>query len=432
MTSALAGPLAIAPPRMRAASRGPAQQRPAPRNEALRPRAAIRWALTALVVGVVLMDRFGVMFGGFSLGLALPLTWVLLAVLLLSGRLEVDIASLLLYCGIASVAVASYLFNANVDGGNATSVASLFLLLTIYLPFAFGLAPRPDNHAHWLWTLRMIGNVLLIAALAGIVQFYAQFVLRAPWLFDSSLLIPLPVRAQGVFNSAIPVGSLLKANGFFSREPSGFSFLMAFGLLVELALFKRIKRMLCFGLALLLSYSGTGLLALAIGLAWSLRPAMLLRLGIGATVLLVGNALAGDPFNLAFTFSRVGEFGAQGSSAYMRYVAPLRLVDANIDVTPWSAWLGHGPGMILKTAWAFETHDPTWAKLLFEYGIAGFVLFLGFMAYKLAAICAPVQFSALLFASWLAMGGNLLSPENVSLIYVVLALWRKPAADEPA
>jgi len=364
--------LAFAPwrsPRSQDATRA---QQPAEAEAAARPPRAIRWALTALVVGLVMTDRFGIAIGTASLGASLPLTYVLLTVLLLAGWLVVDTLSLVLYGGIVSVVVSSLLINVNIDGGNRASIASMFLLLAIYLPFVFSLPQRPDNPAHWRWLMGVFSNVLLIAAVAGILQFYAQFVYRAPWLFDLSVLIPEPIRGQGVYNSSISTGSVLKANGIFSREPSGFSYLMAFGLLIELALFKRVKRMLGFGLALLLSYSGTGLLALAIGLFLPLRRKLLVRLAIGAALVLAGNMLADDPLNLAFTLSRAGEFGAKGSSGYARYVAPFYLVDANIDATPWSTWLGHGSGMILKVSGAFDAHDPTWAKLLFEYGIVGF------------------------------------------------------------
>jgi len=390
---------------------------------------AMRWAVVALLVGLLTTQRIAISVGSGSFGASLPLTYALLAVLLLYGRLVLDATALMLYGAIAMVAVASFWFNTGDASGEAVSVSSLLLMLTLYLPFVFVMASRPDNPGHWLWTIRMVGNVLLFAAIAGIVQFYAQFFVRASWLFDVSELIPAPIRGQGVFNSKIAVGSMFKANGFFFREPSGFSYMMAFGLLIELALFRRLVRMLCFGLALLLSYSGTGLLALAIGLVLPFRAAMLFKLGVGAAVVLVGNALAGDPLNLAFTLSRAGEFGAEGSSAYMRYVAPLHLVDSGIDVTPWSALLGHGPGTILKIASIFDAHDPTWAKLLFEYGIAGFVLFLGLMLYKLAACPAPLQLRAVAFASWLVMGGHLLSPENVCFFFALFGLWPRAGSE---
>ena len=401
------------------------------RDAALRPRLAIRCALTAMVVGLVLTERFAVAIGTFYLGVSLPMMYVLLTVLLLTGHLAVDAVSLLLYSGVVGVAVTSFLLNANIDGGNGTSITSMYLLLALYLPLVFVLSPRPENRAHWRWMMGMLSTVLLIVAIAGIVQFYVQFVFHPTWLFDISELIPTPIRGQGIYNSAIPIGSLFKANGFAMREPSGFSYLMAFGLITELALFKRRKRMACFALALLLSYSGTGLLALAIGVLLPVRAKMLVRLGIGAVVVVGCNLLVGDPLNLAFTFSRVGEFSSQGSSAYSRYVAPWHLVDAGIDVTPWSIWLGHGPGMITKGATAFESHDPTWAKLLYEYGIGGLLLFLAFIAYKLAAFEAPFQFRAVLFASWLVMGGHLLSPENVGFLFVVMAVWGRAVAADP-
>lgn len=417
-------------PHWRAAAAAPGFDEPAaatPLEHFTRPPRAMRWALIALVVGLLTTQRMGVMVGSGSFGLALPLSYVLLTVLLLSGRLVFDLPALLLYGLMATVAAASFWLNTGVQSGNPPSLSSMLLLLALYLPLVLVLSARRGHHpGHWLWTMRLIGNVLLVAAIAGIVQFYVQFFYRPTWLFDISELIPDAIRNQGIFNSSIPVGSVFKANGFFFREPSGFSFMMAFGLLLELSLFKRPRRMLCFGLGLVLSYSGTGLLALAIGLVLPFRAGMLLKLGAVATLVVIGNALAGDPLNLAFTLSRFGEFGAQGSSAYMRYVAPMNVVDTGIDLKPWSALVGHGPGTIDRAASLLDSHDPTWAKLLFEYGIAGFVLTLGLMLYKLAACPAPLQLRAVAFASWLVMGGHLLTPENVCFFFLVFALW--PAA----
>lgn len=401
-------------------------------DTSVRPRPAIRYTLIALVISLVMTDRLGIAVDTLSLGPSLPLTYGLLVVLLLSGWLAIDLPALLVYIGICTVAVASYWFNANMQNGIPASMGSMFLLMVIYLPFVFSMSAHPDNRGHWLWTMRVLSNTLLVGAAAGILQFYAQFVIRAPWLFDISVLIPEGIRAQGIYNSTIPVGSFFKANGIFFREPSNFSYMMAFGLLIELAVFKRIKRMLCFGLALVLSYSGTGLLALAIGLALTLRAKMMVQVGIAAAIVLVANALTGDPLNLAFTFGRTGEFSAPGSSAYARYVAPMQVVDTFISATDWSLWVGNGPGLFLRTAAAFEAHDPTWAKLLFEYGLLGFILVLGLVGYKLSAFPAPFQLRAVLFANWLVMGGYLLIPETVCFVFLVLALWPTPPRPSPS
>nr|WP_315190051.1 hypothetical protein [uncultured Albidiferax sp.] len=402
-------------------------------GEPIRPRPAIRYTLIALVISLVMTDRLGIAVDTLSLGPSLPLTYGLLVVLLLSGWLAIDLPALLVYIGICTVAVASYWFNAFMQNGSSGTMGSMFLLMVIYLPFVFNMSAHPDNRGHWLWTMRVLSNTLLVGAAAGILQFYAQFVIKAPWLFDISVLIPEGIRAQGIYNSTIPMGSFFKANGIFFREPSNFSYMMAFGFLIEVAVFKRIKRMLCFGLALVLSYSGTGVLALAIGLLLTLRAKLLVRVAITATIILVANALTGDPLNLAFTFGRTDEFSSPGSSGYARYVAPMQVVDAFISATDWSLWVGNGPGLFLKTAAAaFEAHDPTWAKLLFEYGMLGFVLMLGLVAYKLQTFPAPFQLRAVLFANWLVMGGYLLIPETVCFVYLVLALWPSPPIAIPS
>lgn len=400
--------------------------------ESIRPRPAIRYTLIALIISLVMTDRLGISIDTLSLGPSLPLTYGLLVVLLLSGWLAIDVPALLIFISISIVAVASFWFNAYMQNTQPGTMGSMFLLMVIYLPFIFNMSAHVNNRGHWRWTMRVLSNTLLVGAVIGIVQFYAQFVIHEPWLFDISELIPEGIRAQGIYNSTIRVSSFYKSNGLFFREPSNFSYMMAFGLLIELAVFKRIKRMLCFGLALVLSYSGTGILALGIGLLLPLRAKTLVRLAIAIGVILVANTLTGDPLNLAFTFSRGSEFSTPGTSGYARYVAPMQVVDTFIDSKPWSLWVGNGPGLFIRTATAFEAHDPTWAKLLFEYGLLGFLLFLGLMVYKISAFPAPFQLRAVLFANWLVMGGYLLIPETVCFVYLVLALWPRPLSPRPS
>ncbi|MDB5847640.1 MAG: hypothetical protein JWP29_1392 [Rhodoferax sp.] len=383
----------------------------------------LRVAFVALVVALVLSDRFAITISSLPLGASLPLTYLLITVLLTNHRLAIDPAAVLFYVVATTIAVLSFVLNTNAFGGSPASIASMGLLLVIYLPLIFTLKSEPANLPQWRWMMRVLSNTLLVSAAAGILQFYAQFIIHDPWLFNASLLIPEPIRGQGLYNSAIPMGSFFKSNGFFTREPSGFSYLMAFGLLLELSLFKRPRRMVCFVFALALSYSGTGILILAIGLLLPLRVKTMLTLMIGGAVVIIGNAAAGDPLNLGMTYARVGEFSTRGSSAYIRYVAPMLMIDMNIDVTPWSMWVGHGPGMIFKLPGPTEFHDPTWAKLVVEYGMLGFMSFVGLMLYKLSSFPAPFQIRAVLFASWLVTGGQLLAPENVYFMFLVMGLW---------
>jgi hypothetical protein len=384
--------------------------------------------MALVLVATTLFARFGINFGSYSLDFALVALYILLAALLYSGRSAIDESMALLYVAAMGVAALSLVVNDGLSSINRSSPSSLLLLAAIYLPFVFTL---PAQGPPWSKPDRILGafsSIALICALAGIAQFYLQFVINQPWLFDFTPWIPETLRGPSGYNTVIEVGDLYKSNGFFLREPSGFSFVVALAMIIELTSTRRWWRMATFGLALLLTYSGTGVLALIVGLLFPISRKSILRLvvlGAFAFLLLV---MLGDALNLSVTANRVTEVESDRSSAYIRYIAPMRVVLGSINTNPWAALLGHGPGSIQRTTQGFEFFDPTWAKLLFEYGLTGYAIFVSMVLYALHR--SPIQFElkAVLFGSWLVMGGHLLSPENVATLYVLAAVWR-PAMD---
>ena len=364
-----------------------------------------RGAWLVLLIAITLLQRFGLNAGSYSLNAGLPAVYALLVVAAFFRVLVVSRARLILFTICAGVALLSTLAN-----DTAASGSSLLLLLAIYLPFVFVLSPRSGVAGERVTSV--FCNLALVCAIAGIAQFYAQFVVHADWLFDFTRFVPEALRGPQGFNTAIPIGALYKSNGFVFREPSGFSFMMALALMVECLAHRRAWRIACFALALLLSYSGTGLLALIIGtlLPPSRKTASRAALALAAAGLLYW--LLGDALNLSFTLNRIDEFGSERSSGYIRYIAPLRLLADGVRADPASLWLGHGPGTIFRVQTGYEFHDPTWAKLIFEYGVAGFVVFVSLFASTLFRSNAPARIRIMLFAAWLVMGGHLLSPEQ--------------------
>ena len=111
----------------------------------------------------------------------------------------------------------------------------------------------------------------------------------------------------------------------------------------------------------------------------------------------------------------------------MRYVAPMRLIHASLDTDPWTALLGHGPGTIERAtqSFSFVFHDPTWAKLIFEYGLLGLVAFLVLVMAALNQRLMPIQLRAALFFCWLIMGGNLLRPDHTALMLALVGFWSR-------
>jgi len=395
-----------------AASALPDLSRARPSESSGTRQAPLTIAITALLLSVTVLERFGINFGSYSLNLALPVMYGVLLFAAFTGALAVSMPRLIVYLLCMATAVISMFLNPE-----RSSSTSLMLLATIYLPFAFVLTPRSGVSPEAV--TRIFLEISFACALIGIAQFYLQFVFHRDWLFDYSGYIPSALRGPSGFNTVISVGSHYKSNGFFFREPSGFSFIMALALVAEYLTARRYLRIGCLALALLLSYSGTGLLALAIGMLIPLNRKTLTRvalLGLAAVLLYF---LLDGVLNLSFTLGRVNEFGSERSSAYIRYIAPARLLRDTFTSELWSPWFGHGPGTITRAAMTYEFHDPTWAKLLYEYGVAGFIAF----QVLLLAICrrspAALSVRAILFAAWLVMGGHLLSPEQD---YLTLAL----------
>jgi hypothetical protein len=394
----------------------PAVWAPAARRRGIVEGATLmRAAWLGLLIAVTVLQRFGLNFGSYSLNASLPAVYLLLLTAAFFGGAVVSPARLVLFTAGATLALLSTLAN-----DVATSGSSLLLLLAIYFPFVFVLTPASGITQQYV--TRMFLNLALVCAVAGIAQFYAQFVWHADWLFDFTRFVPAALRGPQGFNTAIPVGAHFKSNGFFFREPSGFSFMMALALMTECLSHRRWWRIGCFGLALLLTYSGTGLLALVIGML--LPPT---RKSIARAVLALGAAalvfwLLDDSLNLSFTVARAGEFDSERSSGYIRYIAPLRLLADAARADPATLWLGHGPGTIFRAQTGYEFHDPTWAKLIYEYGVLGFAGFVILFGWALRGAKAPQRIRIMLFAGWLIMGGHLLSPEQNFLTLALVGL----------
>ncbi|HTQ08034.1 MAG TPA: hypothetical protein VMI54_29475 [Polyangiaceae bacterium] len=374
----------------------------------------LRAAFVALLLATTVGQRFGLNFGSYSLNAALPAMYGLLAVGVLAGALVISGRRLLAYGACVGLGLLATALN-----GAQASVPSLLLMIVMYLPFVFAFTGGAFGAEQRDFVSHAFSSVCLFCAAAGILQFYAQFMASPAWLFDFTPELPVWLRGPSGFNTVIAVGSFHKSNGFFFHEPSDFSFLMAIAWLVEWTSARRFWRLATYALALLLTYSGTGLFTLAVGLLFPLRPRTMLRALLFALVGACVFLLLGDALDLSFTLARFGEFGSERSSAYIRYVAPLRLIHDTFDAASLTAWFGHGPGTIAFAKPGYEFHDPTWAKLAYEYGAAGFVGFVTLAWLALRRSDVPAETRAALFLSWLLMGGYLLSPEHN---YLALAL----------
>jgi hypothetical protein len=393
----------------------------------------LKAAFVVALLSLTVLDRFGLRLGElYAAHPALLALYGIVLLMLLAGAAELNVRGAVHYVAVACIAALSYLVNANVGSSLQVSIASWLLLMVLYAPFMISIREGAASASLWLWVTKMYMGFTLFIAAAGIAQFLTQFVFHPAWLFDYTLFIPAPIRGFEVWNRVISVGGdWFKSNGFFLREPSLFSLQMAFGLLVELSMAKRRWVLAILTLALLLSYSGSGLLVLALGLLFPLGRYTLLRFAAAAGLAALVFATFGEVLNLSYTAGRIDEFISVRSSAYCRFVEPAVATFQHHDANGWTTLLGHGPGTLRGTAVSPSasfssqgtgTCETTFAKIPFEYGLLG-VLALGLLVLgALSASAVPIRIRAGLAAIWVTQP-LLLGPDWVLLTYMLCAMW---------
>ncbi len=403
--------------------------------QARRGRLALQFAP---LVAVTFLAKLAVPpLGAMGLGIDVPVILVATLAGLMSGVLQVHTARLTMY-----LLMLAWLGCLQLFLGEPFSAASLTLLAALFLPLTMQLRPEggsPTNGADTSeatgaaadpTVLRALGVMVSLAtffAVCGLLQFVLQPWIGAAAAFPVEHLVR-PAWLIQKFNMLIPVGtdgSALKANGVFFLEPSFFSQFMALGLLLELSLRNRLRRIVLLGTALAVSYSGTGLAVAAAGLLglvvvkgrWDV---LLLGALLGLLAWLLGDALPLQPL-----LGRIGEFQSTNSSGSARFVAWIDMFELHWWPDPLRVIFGAGAGSFAAQAAVARqpTAEMSFAKVLFEYGITGAVLFFGFLVYAFNSVRAPLAFRLGLCCTLLVNGALVAFPVGIA---ASVLLW--PAA----
>lgn len=383
---------------------------------------ADQWMFDLLVVLLVLTQRIGIPVGGTAVGVALPLTYVVLGVLIARRKLAVNRLRAELYLLAASAALVA---SAAVDmRGGTLSVSSLNLLLVIYLPWVLRVADD-TRQLVVLRAGRTFLRLMLVLASIGVVQMATQLAgvwhyqdLLAQWL-PPNLLIP-----GYNTNNPLSYGSnVIKGNAFIFLEPSALSQYCALAIVIGLMLRVRTWQLLLLVAGLASAVSGTGILLLAgsgilvlFRAPGRIRPAYVIGLACAVVAVLL------SPVAPAF-LNRTGEVNQPSSSGYARFVAPYETVSKALVADPIRYVTGAGAGNAERML--SSNNDGTLfsivPKLAFEYGIVAggiFVLFL-----LLSMLDRPpwrVVPGALVILTFFLQGG-LLQPQTAFLAWTLTA-----------
>jgi hypothetical protein len=336
----------------------------------------LRFALLAMpLIGATFLSKFAFPpFGAQGIGISL---FVLLAVVVAStvgGAMRFEPRRMTLYFMlVGSLGLIQIL------QPESFSPLSLLLLAAVHLPYAVSVPHSDDGDR----IINLFLGIATVLAVLGIAQYGLQFFVSPRFLFPIENFTPDTFIVQH-FNhqAAMEYGSHeYRANGVFLVEPSVFSQLMAVAIVAELCTRGRMTRLALFGLALLASYSGTGIMVLVICLPLCLiaqrRWGMLLAGSVAVLAVLMLHEYV-HPIRL---LSRVAEFDSTHSSGYSRFVGGFYLFDQFLWHDPWRALFGYGAGAF--TNYASRAHygadEMALFKIVLEFGLVGAVAYFGFL-----------------------------------------------------
>jgi hypothetical protein len=378
------------------------------------------WGVGIVLFAEIFFQKIALPLGENGFSVSFIFGFVGFGLLIVSGRVVIDAGRFILYSMMIAAIVASQLL-----GDSSFSTSSLLLLIVTYAIYVFRVRGDAGNFTA---TLRLYQAMTFVVAGAAVFQYGGQYFLPHNVVFPLEFLLgPFLIKN---FNHVIPItygSSIFKSNGMFLAEPSLLSQAMALSFIIERLFFRRVRFQLAYLAGLTVSYSGTGLLLLAVAGPFllyrtgALRFALIL-LPVGALLLALGSFL-----QLDIIAGRAGEFGSENSSGFARFVSIFYVLNQFVFIDPYHFFFGMGAGSLLaiggKTT--YLVHDPTWGKLLFEYGFLGAVGFFPFILYSLLVRSASQFLAACLAFAYFFLGGYLLGP-FYNFIIVGLVAWHRP------
>jgi hypothetical protein len=375
-------------------------------------------------ISTTILQRFAVPAAGSVAGIGFLVSFCAFLTALYTQRLSVSIGRLILYlmmaCSVLSTIFTKY---------NTFSMLSLFMLLTMYIPFIGCMVISRRSYGI---ILNSFQKIMFFCGACGIAQFVTQLFFGAQAMFPFDKILPETFFIPG-FNLQIPIGSngtLLKSNGLFFLEPSHFSQFISFAIAIEVLYFRRLIFISLFSVSYLVSFSGTG--AILIGFAYFLmffRDRHFFRLLLGVLTIGVVLFLLRDVPPFSVFLARTAEFANPLSSGSMRFLSPYWFVGDVLAGDVLAILFGFGPGQVTEVGnfVDYAVQDSSWMKLVVEYGLLGAVPFFVFYTYSLFRLSPDRILSCLCLLQFLFLGGYLNS-FYIQFFHMALVIW--PQIDE--
>lgn len=343
-----------------------------------------RMIVFAPIVGTTLLAKLSfppLSYIGF--GVLYPLTFAMLAYGFVTSQLQFETRRLAFF--LTMLATLGLMQVLRTDSFSTTSFLMLTALTSTYV------FTTRTNAVTTADALKFFCNLTTLIAILGILQFVIQFAGNINLTFPIEAVLPDAFRTKG-YNNVSPLfyGSpLYRSTAFVMLEPSVFSQICAIGLLAELYGRSRYLRLALYVVGLIVAYSGTGLMILAVSLPMFVLLYRRWELLTRGLVLVVVILLLAEPLNLTVITNRFDEFGNTGSSGFARFVGWQDLFSDRLWPSPLAALFGHGAGSFESSAIGYQAAQMAFTKILFEFGILGAVVYFGYLFFCIFSNGAP-------------------------------------------
>jgi hypothetical protein len=340
-----------------------------PADKATQDRRWIEILVGLVLVAMVFAQKLGPPAAGSHVELILILTYAVLAVLVMRQAVMISAMRLcLLALLFAAMAISQWTSQAH------WALTAAMIVLALYCPFIFVLPVKRNTYLRILnaFQLAMLVVVAIVAA-----QQIAQFTIGAKYWPDLNKLIPEALLVPGYnYLRETSYGSgIFMPNGIFFLEPSIVSQFFALAIIIEVALFRRL-RLIAYAAGLLMTMAGSGLFVLALAL-----PFALFRLGKRFVPYALAALVVILPVSQAIGWTdkiaaRTSEFTQPGSSGYIRYTQPINEMVERLTTREGQFYSGIGAGNTLSD----PGHNSLGVtKLVNEYGLLTAIAFYGFI-----------------------------------------------------
>jgi hypothetical protein len=303
-------------------------------------------------------------------------------------------------------------------GKDYFSPFSFIYLILLYAVYVVSVDVPRDEYLSYL---NLFQGCLVVLACIAIAQYVEQITSGTTLsLFD---YVPQDFKLLG-YNTrpTLEYGSAFhKANAEFFLEPSFLSQYMALGIIIEIVFLGRWWRAVLFGIAILASFSGTGMILLALFAILAVLKARRFELLLAVPVLGVLYYLFQDSSYITAMTGRLGEFDAENSSAFVRFIGPNQALEDLVYPDFLVFLVGKGPGVVdqLGRTLGYIANFPVMHKVLIEYGICGLVPFMAFILYRFFGAPRSRLLGGALVVMYLFLSGSLLQPHTIYLAYVL-------------